>query len=200
MIIGYLRVSSGGQTVDSQRLSIYDAGYKPDHWFEVSSSSRKGFDKRKISELMEALKSGDRLVVSELSRLSRSIGQTILIIDEIYKAGAELHCIKENIKLVGGKRDIQSKVMTTMFALFAEIERDLISERTKEGIERARQSGKILGRPKGNGPHPLDNQRLEIITLLGKGISISSIAKMIEKPEHTVGYYIKTRRLKKVPS
>ena len=82
---------------------------------------------------MSVLQSGDRLVVSELSRLARSLGQIVAILDALAKAVA----LKENIR-VEGKRDIQTKVITTLFALFAEVERDLISERTREGLARAR--------------------------------------------------------------
>ena len=92
---------------------------------------------------------GDRLVVSELSRLGRSLGQVVAVLDALAKAGVAFVALKENIR-VEGKRDIQTKVMTTLFALFAEVERDLISERTREGLARARSSGRKLGRPKGS--------------------------------------------------
>ena len=88
------------------------------------------------------------LVVSELSRLGRSLGQIVTILDALAKAGVAFVALKENIR-VEGRRDIQSKVMTTLFALFAEVERDLISERTREGLARARGSGRKLGRPEG---------------------------------------------------
>ena len=99
---------------------------------------------------------GARLVVSELSRLGRSLGQIVTILDALAKAGVAFVALKENIR-VEGKRDIQTKVMTTLFALFAEVERDLISERTREGLTRARSSGRKLGRPKGS----LDVSRLD---------------------------------------
>ena len=92
---------------------------------------------------------GDRLVVSELSRLGRSLGQIVTILDALAKPGVAFVALKENIR-VEGKRDIQTKVMTTLFALFAEVERDLISERTREGLARARSSGRKLRRPKGS--------------------------------------------------
>jgi DNA invertase Pin-like site-specific DNA recombinase len=196
MIIGYVRVSTGGQTVENQRLAIYEAGYKPDQWFELSVSSRKSFGKRRIDELIEIVGKGDLVVVAELSRLSRSIGQTIILIDKLQEVGAGLHCLKEGIKLDGKKQDIQSKVMTTMFALFAEIERDLISERTKEGIERARKEGKTLGRPKGPGKSKLDEKRAEIVQYLGIGLNVTAIAKLVGGKWSTVDHYIKTRDLR----
>ena len=96
---------------------------------------------------MNVLQRGDRLVVSELSRLGRSLGQIVAILDALAKAGVAFVAQKETIR-VEGKRDIQTKVMTTLFALFAEVERDLISERTREGLAKARASGRKLGRPK----------------------------------------------------
>ena len=98
---------------------------------------------------MSALQPGDRLVVSELSRLGRSLGRVVAVLDALAKAGVAFVAIKENIR-VEGKRDLQTKVMTTLFALFAEVERDLISERTREGLAKARASGRKLGRPKGS--------------------------------------------------
>ena len=94
-----------------------------------------------LDELLNGLQRGDRLIVSELFRLGRSLGQIVAILDALAKAGAAFVAIKENIR-VDGKRDIQTKVMTTLFALFAEVERDLISERTREGLARARASGR----------------------------------------------------------
>ena len=90
---------------------------------------------------MSVLQRGDRLVVSELSRLGRSLGQIVTILDALAKAGVAFVALKENIR-VDGERDIQTKVMTTLFALFAEVERDLISERTREGLARTRSSGR----------------------------------------------------------
>ena len=102
--------------------------------------------RRRLDELTSVLQRGDRLVVSELSRLGRSLGQ---ILDALAKAGVTFVALKENIR-VEGKHGIQTKVMTTLFALFAEVERDLISERTREGLARAKSSGRKLGRPKGS--------------------------------------------------
>ncbi len=108
---------------------------------------------RRLHELTNILKPGDRLVVSELSRLGRSPGQVVTILDAVAKGGVALVALKENIRVEGkrveGKQDIQTKVRTTLFALFAEVERDLISERTGEGLARAKSAGRKLDRPKG---------------------------------------------------
>jgi len=103
--------------------------------------------------------------------------------------------IKEGIDLEG-KQDIQTKVMITMFGLFAEIERDLISERTKEGLVAARAKGKIIGRPKGAlGKSKLDGKEEDIQLLLKKGVSLSSIAKVMEVSRTTLRHFIRTRQL-----
>ena len=106
-------------------------------------SSRKSTKQRGIDELLERLNPGDTLITSELSRLGRSLGQIIQIVDELVKRKVIFIAVKENIKL-NAKQDIQTKVMVAMFGLFAEIERDLISERTKQGLAVARKKGNIV--------------------------------------------------------
>ena len=94
----------------------------------ATASGQASEKRRRLDELTNALQPGDRLVVSELSRLGRSLGQVVAVLDALAKAGVAFVALKENIR-VEGKRDIQTKVMTTLFALFAEVERDLIYER-----------------------------------------------------------------------
>ena len=127
---------------------------------------------------MSVLQRGDRLVISELSRLGRSLGQIVAILDALAKEGIAFVALKENIR-VDGSRDIQTKVMTTIFALFAEVERDLISERTREGLAKARSSGRKLGRPKGSlGVSQLDGKQYDIRRFLELGVSKTAIAKI----------------------
>ncbi len=119
-----------------------------------------------------------KLIVSELSRLGRSLGQIIEIVDSLVKKGIDFVAINENISFKG-KQDMQTKVMITMFGLFAEIECDLISERTKEVLAKA--SGKFLGRPKGQlSKSKLDGKEAEIKDYLAKGVAKSSIAKIMD--------------------
>ncbi|MFC2165968.1 recombinase family protein [Acidobacteriota bacterium] len=123
----------------------------------------------------------DRLIVSELSRLGRSLGQIIHIVDQLIKNSISFVAVKENIVVNGEKQDMQTKVMVALFGLFSEIERDLISERTKEGLAVARAKGKLLGRAKGTlGKSKLDGKEEEIENLLAKKVSMSSIAKIYE--------------------
>ena len=129
--------------------------------------------------MLERLAPGDRLIVSELSRLGRSLGQVIHIVDELVKRKIRFTAIKESIHFEG-KQDLQTKVMVALFGLFAEVERDLISERTREGLASARAKGRLLGRPKGVlGKSRLDGKKEEIRLLLQKQVSKASIAKIV---------------------
>jgi DNA invertase Pin-like site-specific DNA recombinase len=116
---------------------------------EAQASSRKTPAQRGIEDLLGTLAAGDRLVVSELSRLGRSLGQVIRIVDELVKQKVHFVAIKEAIRF-DEKQDMQTKVMIALFGLFAEVERELISQRTKEGLAVARAKGRLLGRPKGS--------------------------------------------------
>jgi len=197
-VFGYARVSTEEQDLKNQRYEILNYAAKNDlnvtNWIEIKVSSRKSTKVRMIDTLLEQLNNGDTLIVAELSRLGRSVGQISIIVNTLVETGVQLICIKENIKL-NGTPDIQSKVMVTMFSLFAEIERDLISERTKAGLARAKAEGKLLGRPKGLGKSRLDGKEEEIKELLRKGVSKASIAKIYEVSWPCVSHFIKTRKL-----
>ena len=166
----------------SQRLAILEYArkhdFRIDDFIEATASGQASEKRRRLDELTSILQRGDRLVVSELSRLGRSLGQIVAILDAFAKAGVAFVALKENI-CVEGRRDIQTKVMTTLFALFAEVERDLISEHTREGLARARSSGRKLGRPKGSlGVSRLDGKEDEIRRFLELGVSKTAIAKI----------------------
>jgi DNA invertase Pin-like site-specific DNA recombinase len=197
--IGYIRVSSDKQTVDNQRLAILDycnkQNTKVDDWIEVNMSSSKSPAQRRIDELLDRLQEGDWLIVAELSRLARSVGQIAVLVDQLLKNKIRLISIKEGIEL-NGKHNIQSKTMITMFSLFSEIERDLISERTKEGLKRARAEGKLLGRPKGTlSKSKLDGKEMEIKNYLQLGVNKANIARILGVGWTTLNHFIKTREL-----
>lgn len=193
-----MRISTGGQELNNQRLAILDYAHRNqlqvDKFLETQASSRKTIKERGIDGLFSGVEPGDLILISELSRLGRSVGQIIQLVDEIIKRQVRLIAIKENIQL-DGKQDIQSKMMVTMFGLFAEIERDLISERTKEGLIAARAKGKVLGRPKGNGKSRLDGKETEITMLMGKKVPKASIAKIMGVSRATLLNFICTREL-----
>ena len=146
----YLRVSTDQQDLDNQRLEIesYAKNRKMviDDWVKVEVSSRKNLHERRISELIQRLKRGDKLIVSELSRLARSMRETHNIVHEIAKRKAHLHVIKQNL-VMKGANDMATKIYINSFAMAAEIERDLISQRTKNGLARVKAEGKKLGNP-----------------------------------------------------
>jgi len=198
-VIAYLRVSTTSQDLDQQRLAIWDYAQTHrlsiDEFVSAKASSQKSLAQRRINDLLVRLQPADVLLVSELSRLGRSVSQIFFIIEKLIAKQVRLVAIKEGIDLLG-KADLQTKVMITLFSLFAEIERDLISERTKEGLAAARAKGKIIGRPKGIlGKSRLDGKEKEIQLLLQKGVSKSAIARILEVPDPTLRHFIKTRRL-----
>ncbi len=197
-VIGYVRVSTDKQTTDNQRLAILDYANKSEmkvnDWIKVNASSRRTPTERRIDELLGRVQSGDTIITAELSRLARSVGQIAIIVNELLKKKVRLIAIKEAISLTG-KQDIQSKVVITMFSLFAEIERDLISERTKEGLTRARLQGKILGRPKGKGKSKLDQYQDEIEGYLNKGLNLTNIARIYGVSWTALKHFVTSRNL-----
>jgi DNA invertase Pin-like site-specific DNA recombinase len=197
-VFGYARVSTQEQDIKNQRYEILEYAGKNDlritNWVEVKVSSRKSTKERLIDTLLDKLNKGDTLIVAELSRLGRSVGQIAIIANTLVETGVQLICIKEGMKL-NGSPDIQAKVMLTMFSLFAEIERDLISERTKAGLAKARTEGRLLGRPKGIGKSTLDGNEEDIKELIRKGVGKASIAKIYEVSWPCVSHFVKTRKL-----
>jgi DNA invertase Pin-like site-specific DNA recombinase len=197
--VAYIRISTGGQDLDSQRLTILDyahrQGLRVDTFVEARVSSRYAAVKRGLHTVLEQVHPGDLILVSELSRLGRSVGQIIQLVDRLIKQRVRLVAIKEHIQL-NGAQNLQTKVMITMFGLFAEIERDLIAERTKEGLAAARAKGRLPGRPKGVlGTSKLTGREAEIQRLLAKTVSKASIAKILDVSRSTLHHFIESRRL-----
>ena len=119
----------------------------------------------------------------------------IQIVEQLVKRKIRFTAIKENIHFEG-KQDLQTKVMIALFGLFAEVERDLISERTKEGLASARAQGKMIGRPKGlPGKSKLDGKENDLREMLSKGVSLSSIAKILGVSRTAVCHFIETRKI-----
>src|SRR3954447_7996845 len=197
--VAYLRVSTGSQDLANQKMAVLDYAkpqrFTVDRFVEAQISSRKAPAERGIDDLLGTLAAGDRLIVSELSRLGRSLGQVIRIVDELVNRKVRFVAIKEGIRFEG-KQDLQTKVMITLFGIFAEVERDLISERTKEGLVAARARGRLLGRPKGSlGTSKLDGKEGEIRKLLEKEVSKRSLAKIMDVSTTNLRHFIRTRKL-----
>jgi DNA invertase Pin-like site-specific DNA recombinase len=197
--VAYIRVSTGGQGLESQRLAILDYAHRygltVQTFVEAQASSRQAGVRRGVDTLLEQVHPGDLILVSELARLGRSVGQVIQLVDRLLKQHVQLVAIKEHIRL-NGIPDLQTKVMITLFGLFAEIERDLIAERTKEGLAAARAKGRLPGRPKGVlGTSKLTGREAEIQSLLAKTVSKASIAKILGVSRSTLHSFIQSRRL-----
>ncbi len=200
--VAYLRVSKDTQDVNNQRLTILQFAQREriqvDRFVEVTVSSRKSAKERKINMLLEQLREGDTIIVSELSRMGRSVGEIITIVDALVKKEIRFLTVKEGIRLNGSQNcdDIQTKVMITLFGLFSEIERKLISMRTREALAGAKAAGKKLGRPKGVlGKSILDARKEEIMNLLALGVTKTSIAKITGVDRSTLYHFIKSRGL-----
>ena len=148
-VIAYLRVSTDKQDMEVQRKEIRDYairnGIEIDQWIEAEISSRKSVRDRGIDELVGILKRGDTLIVSELSRLARSIRQSHDITEDLIKNKVMIHFIKQGF--VARENDMTTKITINAWAMSAEIERELISSRTKQGLALAKARGKKLGNP-----------------------------------------------------
>ncbi|WP_233586860.1 recombinase family protein [Legionella sp. km772] len=182
MIYGYVRVSTQDQNVDSQKnaISRYCIDHKimVDEWIELEMSSRKSTAHRRIDELLDKLLPGDIVISSELSRLGRSIKETLNTIETIIQEKkAQLILIKQNLDLNPvAKNNVANKVLITIFSMLAELERDFISERTKEGLKARAAKGIKLGKPKGVIQASMyDQEREKILHLYQLGVPIQKI-------------------------
>jgi DNA invertase Pin-like site-specific DNA recombinase len=150
MIYGYIRVSTDKQSVESQRLEIKNfakkANFNINGWLEETISGRKDYIERQLGNLLDKLQKSDILICSDLSRLGRDLLMIMEILRLLMKKGIKLWTVKENYRLGD---DISSKVLAFAFGISAEIERSLISQRTKAGLINARAKGKVGGRKKG---------------------------------------------------
>jgi DNA invertase Pin-like site-specific DNA recombinase len=196
MTYGYVRVSTDKQRVDNQEYEIQRFCAKNniviDEWIKETISGTKTPDKRKLGALLERVKSGDLIICAELSRLGRSLFMIMSILNRLMAIDAKVWTIKDNYRLGD---DIQSKVLAFAFGLSAEIERDLISQRTKEALALRRAEGVILGRPIGSKTDPkflkLGGKEKEIAALRKKNISKSALGRMFGVNRMTVDTFMK---------
>jgi DNA invertase Pin-like site-specific DNA recombinase len=203
-IVAYIRTSTDKQDIKNQRHEILEYGNREgmhiDEFIEVTISSGQSSRKRRIEELTERLEPGDALLVTELSRLGRSTGEVIILINDLVAYGVTITIIKQNLRLSSDLRDVTSKVMVTLLALFAEIERDFISLRTKEALASKKAQGVILGKPKGTIQASIyDKDRGRIEELLSLGVPQKRIIErhLQYGTTKSISYYIRTRELKK---
>ena len=198
MIYGYIRVSTDKQTTENQEFEIKKFCEKEniqvDIWVKETISATKDLNKRKLGRLLHKLKSEDIIIASELSRLGRNLLQVMSILHLCMNKNVQVWTIKDNYRLGA---DIQSKVLAFAFGLSEEIERNLISQRTKEALMRVRAEGKILGRPLGrqNTFVKLSGKEDKVKELLNQKISKSAIARILGVHRITVAKFINERVL-----
>ena len=194
MIYGYIRVSTDKQTVDNQRFEIKRFCSKNkleiEHWIEETISGNKSPEKRLLGSLLSKVKAGDLIICSELSRLGRSLFMIMSILNQLMLNNVKVWTIKDNYRLGD---NIQSKVLAFAFGLSAEIERELISQRTKEALARKRSNGTRLGRPNGSKSSrlKLTGCEQEIKSLLDRCFSKSAISRYYGVDRMTVDSFLK---------
>ena len=195
MVYGYIRVSTDKQTVENQRFEIKQFACKNkiviDRWIEETISGTIAPEKRNLGKLLRHIQKDDVIICSELSRLGRSMFMIMSILNRLMEMNVKVYTVKEGYKL---GQDLQSKVLAFAFGLSAEIERNLISQRTKEALARKKAEGVVLGRPvgrkTGEDKYKLYPKRTLIVELLQAGVSQRKIAKICKVDRNTLGRYI----------
>jgi len=194
MIYGYIRVSTDKQTVENQRYEVNQFCARNtlvvDKWIEETISGSKNVQDRKLGVLLKKMKKSDILICSELSRLGRNLLMIMGILNECMNRDIQVWTIKDNYRLGS---DINSKVLAFAFGLSAEIERNLISQRTKEALARKKAEGVVLGRPIGSrsSKTKLTGQDKKIKELLDRKVSYSAIGRILGVHRITVSSFVK---------
>lgn len=199
--VAYLRASTDKQDLNNQKLEILEFArqreLRVDEFIAITVSSRKTSKQRRIDELLEKLADSDTLIVTELSRLGRSTSEVIALVNELVQRQIRVIVIKQNLDL-RQNNDMTAKVMITLLSLFAELERDLVSLRTKEALAVKRAQGIKLGKPKGTiQASKFDKDRARIEELLQLGLSVRKIARVLGYSNHIgLNNYINRRQIR----
>jgi DNA invertase Pin-like site-specific DNA recombinase len=199
--IAYLRASTDRQDLNNQKLEILEYARQKnlhvDEFVAITISSRKTSKQRRIDELLHTLSDLDTLIVTELSRLGRSTSEVIALVNELVQRQIRVIVLKQNLDL-RQNHDMTAKVMITLFSLFSELERDLVSLRTKEALAAKKSQGIRLGKPKGTlQASKFDKDRPRIEELLRLGLSARKIAKVLGYSNHIgLNTYISKRKLR----
>jgi DNA invertase Pin-like site-specific DNA recombinase len=193
MVYGYIRVSTDKQTVDNQRFEIEQFCSRNniaiDQWIEETISGTELPEKRLLGSLLAEAKAGDLIICSELSRLGRNLFMIMSILNQLMNNGVKIWTIKDNYRLGD---TIEAKILAFAFGLSAEIERDLISQRTKEALARRKSEGLALGRPIGSKSArlKLSGHEAEILALLAEKVPKSAIARRFGVCRKTVASFV----------
>lgn len=180
--IGYIRVSTDQQDLQNQQHSILNYVNKNAlgkvEFIEVKMSSRKKDEDRKIDELFETLEAGDHLIVSELSRIGRSVVNVVTIVNQLIALGVNLHILKEQLFIKPNEQNPFTDFQINIFSAFAQLERDLISKRTKEALQARKAKGIKLGKPVGTIQGSIyDKDKEKIKELHSLGVTLTNISK-----------------------
>jgi DNA invertase Pin-like site-specific DNA recombinase len=184
MIIGYIRVSTEQQSMENQKHKLLEYAQNNkiiiDEFIELEISSKKDQKERLLDKVFEKLKSGDTFMCTELSRLGRNMLEILNLIEKFNSAGIKL-IFTNQPELSTNKNEALSSLLLAIYGYFAQTEREIISQRTKQGLAAARASGKKLGRPKGvkNKNRVLDPFKDEIKKYLEMGLMQTNILKII---------------------
>lgn len=197
MIYGYIRVSTDRQTVENQRFEIKrfckGNNLQIDKWIAETISGTKAVDKRQLGKLLKGVRKDDIIICSEISRLGRSLFMIMSVLNRCMEIGAKVWTIKDNYRLGD---DITSKVLAFAFGISAEIERKLISQRTKEALARKKSEGVQLGRPKGPGKRILDGKEKQIKAMLAAGLTKVQVAKAYGIHISTLHEFLTVKKLR----
>ncbi len=196
----YLRVSTTDQDLEKNKFDILELsnqkGLGQVEWVEETVSGRVPWRKRRLADVLDSVQAGDNLIVSELSRLGRSMLECMEILSLASQRGLHIYAVKGNWQL---DNSIQSKIVAMAFSMAAEIERDLISQRTKEALAARKKAGVKLGRPRGIGKSKLDQYRPEIEALLANGSKQRFIARRYGTTEANLSRWLRHHDLSPHP-
>lgn len=198
MNYAYVRVSTDRQTIENQRFEIdrfcTDQKVTIDVWYQETISGTRKKQEGEFGVMLRKLRKGDTIIVSELSRLGRNLMEIMSILHDCMEMDVCVRTVKERYELGD---NINSKLLAFAFGLSAELERQLISQRTKEALARKKAEGVVLGRPKGrlSTKKKLTDREDEIRLYLAKRLSYSAMARLLGVHRITIANYIKEQAL-----
>lgn len=200
MIVAYIRVSTDKQVVRNQRFEIErwcaEHNLKISRWVSETVSGTKEVNERRLGELLRQLNRGDTLIISEISRLSRRMYTVMNILGELISRGVEVYTVKDGFAF---KDDVNSQVMAFAFGLAADIERRLLSSRTKEGLARRKAEGVRLGRPTGRSTpasYKLRGKDKTILRYMERRLSVAAMARLLNVNRKTLQSHIERQDLR----
>lgn len=198
MIYAYMRVSTSHQTLENQHYALLkfadQRGVRIDEWRTETSSGAKAYTERVLGPLLDQLRSGDTLLVTELSRLGRRLMDIMHLLHRCMAKQVTVISLKEGLECGD---TLNAQVLAFAFGLTVEIERNLIAARTREALAYRRRAGQRLGRPPGSHSKrtKLTGREEEIRLLLQKKVAMAAIARIMGVHRTTMAHYIKSRRL-----